>query len=45
MLAGGYDKVWAALSVVFDALSATERTTILGATAVEFYRIPPNRLP
>ena len=38
-LAGGYAKVWAELSKIFDQLSATERGAVLGGTAREFYAL------
>lgn len=44
ILNGGYDRVWQELSKVFDALSAPERSALLGRTAIEFYRIPADRL-
>jgi L-fuconolactonase len=44
VLAGGYSRVWAALSELFAGLSADERAAILGVTAASFYRIPARRL-
>jgi L-fuconolactonase len=38
-LAGGYAKVWAELSKIFDQLSATERAAVLGGTARGFYAL------
>jgi L-fuconolactonase len=44
ILAGGYDRVWDGLGVLFDELPAADRTDILGKTARDFYRIDPVRL-
>jgi L-fuconolactonase len=44
VLAGGYSRVWAALSELFAELSAAERAAILGLTAASFYQIPARRL-
>jgi L-fuconolactonase len=38
-LAGGYTRVWDALTSIADALSPDERTAILGGTAARFYSI------
>jgi L-fuconolactonase len=40
VLAGGYSRVWAALSELFAGLSEAERAAILGLTASSFYQIP-----
>jgi L-fuconolactonase len=40
VLAGGYQRVWAALSTLFAGLSDAERAAILGRSAASFYRIP-----
>jgi L-fuconolactonase len=45
VLAGGYLRVWEELNRLFDELSPGDRAAILGGTAVEFYRIPADRLP
>ncbi|NQX12531.1 amidohydrolase family protein [Microbacteriaceae bacterium VKM Ac-2855] len=37
--AGGYDRVWDALTGIFAGLGETERTAITGGTAESFYRI------
>lgn len=39
ILAGGYDRVWDALSALIAELRPEEREAILGATAQRFYRI------
>lgn len=44
VLSGGYDRVWDGLSELFSELSAADRARILGATAIEFYRIDPLRI-
>jgi L-fuconolactonase len=44
ILSGGYDRVWDALSLLFDELPVADRTRILGGTARNFYRIDPVRL-
>lgn len=41
---GGYHKVWAALSTIFDELGPADRAALLGGTATAFYRLPPERL-
>jgi L-fuconolactonase len=38
-LAGGYQRVWDALSTLFAELSPTERSALLGGTAARFYGI------
>ena len=44
MIAGGYARVWAGLSSLFEGLSAVDREQVLGRTAADFYRIAPARL-
>jgi L-fuconolactonase len=44
VLAGGYERVWGALSALVDELPAHDRDRIRGGTAAEFYRIDPERL-
>jgi L-fuconolactonase len=44
VLSGGYDRVWDGLGVLFDDLPEADRGRILGATALEFYRIDPVRI-
>lgn len=44
VLAGGYERVWEALSAIFDELPAHDRDRIRGGTATEFYRLDPERL-
>ena len=44
VLAGGYGRVWAALSELFARLSDAERAAILGLTAASFYQITARRL-
>ena len=44
VLAGGYGRVWDALSALFDELPARDRDRIRGGTATEFYRLDPERL-
>jgi len=44
VLAGGYSRVWAALSELFAGFSDAERAAILGRTAATFYEIPAHRL-
>lgn len=44
ILAGGYSRVWAGLTPLFNELSAGDREQVLGRTAAEFYRIDPERL-
>jgi L-fuconolactonase len=44
VLFGGYAKVWGEIRVLLDELAAGERAAILGGTAIEFYRIRPERL-
>jgi L-fuconolactonase len=44
VLSGGYDRVWAGLSELFDELPDPDRTNILGDTARAFYRIDDLRL-
>jgi L-fuconolactonase len=41
VLAGGYERVWAGLSEVFERLDPGDRQQILGGTAESFYRINP----
>jgi L-fuconolactonase len=41
LLAGGYERTWAAVTEIVAGLSATERAAILGGTAELFYRIRP----
>jgi L-fuconolactonase len=41
---GGYDRVWGALSGLFDELREADRAKILSETAREFYRIDPVRI-
>ncbi|GAA0990287.1 amidohydrolase family protein [Subtercola frigoramans] len=43
-LAGGYDRVWSALSSLIGELSPTEAGRMLGGTAAEFYTLDPARL-
>lgn len=43
--AGGYDRVWGALSTLFDELEPADRDAILAGTAIEFYGLPESRLP
>jgi L-fuconolactonase len=45
VLAGGYLHVWDQLSILFDELTLSERTAILGGTAAAFYGISADRLP
>lgn len=40
VLAGGYDRVWAALSVLIGELDPPARNAILADTARSFYRLP-----
>lgn len=44
ILAGGYDRVWDALLVLFDEFDEADRTRMLGLNAVEFYGIPQSRI-
>ena len=44
VLSGGYDRVWDGLSVLFDELPGSDRTRILGSTAIDFYRINAARI-
>jgi L-fuconolactonase len=44
ILSGGYDRVWDALSGLFDELAEPDRDKILGATAIDFYGIDSARL-
>ncbi|UFS58725.1 amidohydrolase family protein [Subtercola endophyticus] len=44
LTAGGYDRVWQALSGLFSELSPTEREQLTGGTAARFYSIDPKRL-
>jgi L-fuconolactonase len=44
ILAGGYDRVWGGLSGLFHELPAADRTSILGETARNFYRIDSARI-
>lgn len=37
LLAGGYDRVWDGLSVLFDELDPADRDRVLAGTATEFY--------
>jgi L-fuconolactonase len=39
VLAGGYDRVWDGLSVLFAELGDADRERVLGGTAAEFYGI------
>ena len=39
VLAGGYDRVWDGLNVLFAELGPRDRERVLGGTAAEFYRI------
>jgi L-fuconolactonase len=41
---GGYHKVWAALSAIFDDLDPAARAGLLGGSATAFYRLPSDRL-
>ncbi|MEU7906482.1 amidohydrolase family protein [Actinoplanes sp. NPDC049118] len=43
VLAGGYDRVWDALSTVVAGLAPAGRDAILGGTATAFYRLPIGR--
>lgn len=36
-LAGGYGRVWAALSEILEQLPSADRESVLGGTAIEFY--------
>ncbi|MBD3922475.1 amidohydrolase family protein [Paenibacillus sp. PR3] len=38
-LAGGYERVWAAVNEVLAGLSERERTAVLGGTAAAFYKL------
>jgi L-fuconolactonase len=44
VLFGGYERVWAGLSELFEGLDPGERQHILGGTAESFYRIDPGLL-
>jgi L-fuconolactonase len=44
VLAGGYTTVWKGLRPFFDELSPVDRAAVLGGTATQFYRLPPERL-
>lgn len=44
MIAGGYDRVWDGLQEVFASLDETERERVLGGTAIDFYRLDPQRI-
>jgi L-fuconolactonase len=44
VLSGGYDRVWDGLSVLFAELPVADRDQILAQTAIDFYRIDPQRL-
>ena len=41
ILAGGYAKVWAGLTPLFESLTEAERTAVTGGTAARFYRLDP----
>jgi L-fuconolactonase len=43
LLAGGYERTWAAVTEIVGALSPAERTAILGGTAASVYRLPARR--
>lgn len=43
--AGGYDRVWRALSTLFDELDPPDKKAVLAGTATEFYSLPVDRLP
>lgn len=43
VLAGGYDRVWRALSALFAELDPAARDAILAGTATSFYRLSANR--
>ncbi|MET4783244.1 amidohydrolase family protein [Glaciihabitans sp. UYNi722] len=44
VLAGGYDRVWEGLQLLFAELDVAARSAILGETAQQFYRIDPRLL-
>jgi L-fuconolactonase len=44
VLFGGYERVWAGLSELFEGLDPSDRQRILGGTAESFYRIDPGLL-
>lgn len=44
LLSGGYERVWAGLGELFAWLDPAERASVLGATAMRFYRISADRL-
>ena len=44
-LAGGYHRVWDALSSLFDELDEDQRQAVLDGTATRFYALEPARTP
>ena len=44
MLAGGYDRVWGAISTATDGLSTADREAVLGLAAIRAYSLDPQRL-
>lgn len=44
ILAGGYDRVWDGLRVLFDEFDDQDRTRMLGTNAIDFYGIPQSRI-
>jgi L-fuconolactonase len=45
VLAGGYPKVWSALTTVFDRYDEPVQAALRSRTAIDFYRLPSDRLP
>jgi L-fuconolactonase len=45
VMAGGYAKVWREVGSLLEELDPVDRGRILGGSAIEFYRIPQERLP